>query len=112
MSTTINIHAAKTQFSRLLQRAARGEEIIIARNGKPVAKLTGLKTKSGTVLNDDPLLNLDKYGFEGPGGLSPIGRSIGLSMGREILVDSSGLYPLADHRHTSRKRGSGLFVNC
>ena len=68
MPTTINIHAAKTQFSRLLQRAARGEEIIIARNGKPVAKLTGLKTKSGTVLKDDPLLNLDKYGFEGPGG--------------------------------------------
>jgi prevent-host-death family protein len=68
MPTTINIHAAKTQFSRLLQRAARGEEIIIARNGKPVAKLTGLETKSGTVLKDDPLLNLDKYGFEGPGG--------------------------------------------
>ena len=68
MPTTINIHAAKTQFSRLLQRAARGEEIIIARNGKPVAKLTGLKTRSGTVLKDDPLLNLDKYGFEGPGG--------------------------------------------
>jgi len=66
--TTINIHAAKTQFSRLLQRAARGEEIIIARNGKPVAKLTGLKTKSGVVLKSDPLLNLDKYGFEGPGG--------------------------------------------
>ena len=68
MPTTINIHAAKTQFSRLLQRAARGEEIIIARNGKPVAKLTGLKTKSGVVLKSDPLLNLDKYGFEGPGG--------------------------------------------
>jgi prevent-host-death family protein len=68
MPTTINIHAAKTQFSRLLQLAARGEEIIIARNGKPVAKLTGLETKSGAVLKDDPLLNLDKYGFEGPGG--------------------------------------------
>jgi len=68
MPTMINIHAAKTQLSRLLQRAARGEEIIIARNGTPVAKLTGLKTKSGAVLKDDPLLNLDKYGFEGPGG--------------------------------------------
>jgi prevent-host-death family protein len=67
MPTTINIHAAKTQLSRLLQRAARGEEIIIARNGKPVAKLTGLETKPGAVLKDDPLLNLDKYGFEGPG---------------------------------------------
>ena len=66
MSTTINIHAAKTHFSRLVQRAARGEDIVIARNGKPVAKLTGLKTKA--VPEDDPLLHLDKYGFDGPGG--------------------------------------------
>ncbi len=36
---TINIHAAKTQLSRLVDEAAAGEEIIIARAGKPVAKL-------------------------------------------------------------------------
>ena len=35
----INIHAAKTQLSRLLDAAAAGEEVIIARAGKPVAKL-------------------------------------------------------------------------
>ena len=68
MPTTINIHAAKTQLSRLLQRAARGEEIIIAKNGKPIAKLTGLKTKFGIIPKNDPLLNLGKYGFDGPGG--------------------------------------------
>lgn len=34
-----NIHEAKTQFSRLVDRAAEGEEIIIAKAGKPVAKL-------------------------------------------------------------------------
>lgn len=34
-----NIHAAKTHLSRLVERAASGEEIIIAKNGKPVAKL-------------------------------------------------------------------------
>ena len=34
-----NIHEAKTHFSRLVERAAAGEEIIIARAGKPVAKL-------------------------------------------------------------------------
>jgi prevent-host-death family protein len=39
MSETVNIHAAKTHFSRLVERAARGEEILIARAGKPVAKL-------------------------------------------------------------------------
>jgi prevent-host-death family protein len=35
----INIHAAKTHLSRLVDRAAGGEEIVIGRAGKPVAKL-------------------------------------------------------------------------
>ncbi len=35
----VNLHEAKTHLSRLVERAARGEEIIIARSGKPVAKL-------------------------------------------------------------------------
>jgi len=40
MSETVNVHAAKTHLSSLLDRVARGEEIIIARAGKPVARLT------------------------------------------------------------------------
>lgn len=39
---TVNIHAAKTQLSRLVDAAAAGEEIIIARAGKPVARLVPL----------------------------------------------------------------------
>ena len=39
---TVNIHAAKTQLSRLIDAAAAGEEIIIARAGKPVARLAPL----------------------------------------------------------------------
>jgi len=35
----VNIHEAKTQLSRLLERVERGEEIVIGRAGKPVAKL-------------------------------------------------------------------------
>jgi len=35
----INIHQAKTQFSRLIERVAAGEEIIIAKSGKPIARL-------------------------------------------------------------------------
>ncbi|MBI3962979.1 MAG: type II toxin-antitoxin system Phd/YefM family antitoxin [Deinococcus sp.] len=35
----INVHYAKTHLSRLLDRVAGGEQIVIARNGKPVAKL-------------------------------------------------------------------------
>lgn len=38
---TVNTHHAKTHLSELLDRAARGEEIIIAKAGKPVAKLIG-----------------------------------------------------------------------
>lgn len=38
-SMEINIHQAKTHFSKLLQRVAAGEEIIIAKAGVPVAKL-------------------------------------------------------------------------
>jgi prevent-host-death family protein len=34
-----NIHEAKTHLSRLLERVAEGEEIIIAKSGRPVAKL-------------------------------------------------------------------------
>lgn len=37
--TTVNVHEAKTHLSRLLQRAAAGEEIVIARAGVPVARL-------------------------------------------------------------------------
>lgn len=39
MSSTINIHEAKTNLSRLLARVGEGEEIIIAKAGKPVARL-------------------------------------------------------------------------
>jgi len=35
----VNIHAAKTQLSRLVDAAASGEEIIIAKSGKPIARL-------------------------------------------------------------------------
>ncbi len=37
------IHEAKTQLSRLIQRAERGEEILIARGKQPVVRLTPLK---------------------------------------------------------------------
>ncbi len=35
----INVHQAKTHLSRLLERVAAGEEIVIAKSGRPVAKL-------------------------------------------------------------------------
>jgi len=41
--TTINIYEAKTQLSKLVEQAASGEDVIIARGGKPVARLTRLQ---------------------------------------------------------------------
>lgn len=44
---TVNIHEAKTHLSRFVDQAAAGEEILIARAGKPVARLVSLvATKS------------------------------------------------------------------
>ncbi len=42
MTDTINVAEAKAHFSDLLDRAARGEEIVIARAGKPVARIVPL----------------------------------------------------------------------
>ena len=39
---TVNIHEAKTHLSRLIERAAKGESFIIAKNGKPLVKVTAL----------------------------------------------------------------------
>jgi prevent-host-death family protein len=41
----VNIHEAKTHLSRLLERVAMGEEVIIAKAGTPVAKLVPLEVR-------------------------------------------------------------------
>jgi prevent-host-death family protein len=42
---TVNMHEAKTHFSKLVDSVIRGNEIIIAMAGKPVAKLTPIEKK-------------------------------------------------------------------
>ena len=46
MAEQVNIHAAKTHFSRLVERAEAGEEIVIARDGRAVARLVPLQTRT------------------------------------------------------------------
>lgn len=43
MATQFNIHEAKTHLSRLVERAASGEEIVIAKAGKPMARLVAVE---------------------------------------------------------------------
>ncbi len=45
----VNVHEAKTQLSRLLERAHAGEEIIIAKNGQPYARLVPLEAPRRTL---------------------------------------------------------------
>ncbi|MCW2753937.1 MAG: prevent-host-death protein [Marmoricola sp.] len=49
MTETVNIHAAKTHLSKLLERVEKGETIVIARAGKPVAELTPLRPRADFV---------------------------------------------------------------
>lgn len=42
---TYNIHEAKTNLSKLIEKTSQGEEIIIAKAGKPVAKLSSYQEK-------------------------------------------------------------------
>jgi prevent-host-death family protein len=44
---TVNIHEAKTHFSKLVAKVEAGEEIIIARDGRPVARLTAIRPNAG-----------------------------------------------------------------
>ena len=41
---TVNIYEAKTRLSQLVEEAASGEDVVIARAGRPIARLTRLKT--------------------------------------------------------------------
>jgi antitoxin (DNA-binding transcriptional repressor) of toxin-antitoxin stability system len=78
--TTVTVHAAKTRLSRLIQRAAAGEEIVIVRGKTPVARLTAIqprpvKRKFGAYRGEfevpdgffDPLPESELAAFEGGG---------------------------------------------
>jgi prevent-host-death family protein len=44
---TVNIHEAKTQLSKLVDEASRGEPFVIAKAGKPMVKVTALSAPTG-----------------------------------------------------------------
>jgi prevent-host-death family protein len=47
VATVVNVHEAKTHFSKLLERAHAGEEIIVAKAGRPYARLVPLAAEPG-----------------------------------------------------------------
>ena len=44
---TVNIHEAKTQLSKLVEGASKGESFVIAKAGKPLVKVTALSSPTG-----------------------------------------------------------------
>ncbi len=68
---TVNIHDAKTQFSRYVDQAEAGEEIVIARAGKPVARLVALKSSA----SQPRKLGLGKKQFTFPENFDSLGAS-------------------------------------
>ena len=52
---TLKLHEAKAHLSELVEQVSSGEEIIISRYGKPVAKLTGLGSPGGRTLGFYPI---------------------------------------------------------
>lgn len=49
MKTVVNIYEAKTHLSALVDQAATGDDVIIARNGKPQARITSLAPAKGKI---------------------------------------------------------------
>ncbi len=59
---TVNLYEAKTNLSRLVERAAAGEEIVIAKAGRPLARLVPLSRRT----EPRPLGLLEGKGWVGP----------------------------------------------
>lgn len=69
---TVNIHDAKTQLSKLIERVERGEDVVIARAGKPVVRLTQLVAEEKPKKRE--LGFLSGYGFTVPDDFDTMGQ--------------------------------------
>ena len=62
-----NVHEAKSSLSKLLDAVTAGEEVVIAKNGKPVAKLVKIPSSEKRVLGlGRHDFNLPETGWQGP----------------------------------------------
>ncbi|WP_277208728.1 type II toxin-antitoxin system Phd/YefM family antitoxin [Isoptericola croceus] len=61
--TTVNIQEAKTHLSRLIARAQHGEDIVVARAGKPAVRLTPVEPVAERTFGAVPLVLPDEFFF-------------------------------------------------
>ena len=95
----VNIHEAKTQLSKLIEEASKGESFVIAKAGKPVVKVTALSAPTGDQVR--------RLGFMA-GQIS--GRWPGQS-GKELVVAKRFLHPERERQATEVGRyGSGVLL--
>ncbi len=71
MATTVNMHEAKTQFSKLVQRALQGEEVIVAKAGKALVRLIPV----GDEVQGSWIGCLSDRGFSVPEDFNEMGRT-------------------------------------
>jgi len=71
MSETVNLYAAKTNLSKLVERAAAGEEIVIAKAGKPKAKLVPYEAPRDKRVGGQNLLGMTYMADDWDGPLPP-----------------------------------------
>ncbi|MEA1048691.1 type II toxin-antitoxin system prevent-host-death family antitoxin [Lamprobacter modestohalophilus] len=64
MTTIVNVHEAKTHFSKLLEQAHQGQEIIVAKAGKPYARLLPLASSATQRRPGRPAGSVDDGFFE------------------------------------------------
>lgn len=65
-SRIVNVHEAKTHLSKLLERVAQGEEVTIAKAGRPVARLVPLRPPDTRPLGCDAGLGYIADDFDAP----------------------------------------------
>jgi antitoxin (DNA-binding transcriptional repressor) of toxin-antitoxin stability system len=99
----VDLRESKTRLSRLIARGARGERIVIARDGVPVAVLCS-PPRSSRRPDADPLVDAYAYAYDGPlGELSSLAIDHDLSMGGEpTFADSSSILAFAARRDRAR----------
>jgi antitoxin (DNA-binding transcriptional repressor) of toxin-antitoxin stability system len=107
----VTVHAAKTHLSRLIQRAAAGEEIVIVRGKTPVARLSAIpqhpvKRRFGAYRGEfevpdgffEPLPESELAAFEGEGhDADPLGHA------RAAVVDDRRSTPVAKSTRSRRR---------
>jgi prevent-host-death family protein len=64
--TTMNVHEAKTHLSKLLERVEAGEEVVIARAGRPVARLVPFARRGKRTLGLDAGAGFIAPDFDAP----------------------------------------------